>query len=180
MIKLEMQFDGGLEAYQKAFDPLIEGLQNFESLFNIFIEYFEGRDTGLSGFDNIKSPIIEIFESEGGLINGDWGYHSTEYEEWKDKHWEEEREYSFAYVSNESKQILSGRTLYSLLHSDSDDAVREVSNNSMIYGTDVPYAYYNQTTRKILDFFPEMEKNMDHLIAFWVKKIAPGLEFKDE
>ena len=173
--KIEMHFDGGLETYSRGIDKTLDGLKDFSSLFDIFIKYFEGKDTGLSGFNDTKSPIIEIFESEGALIGGDWSL-TTEYEKFKEENWEKLREYSFAYLGNNTKQILSGRTLYSLVQSESADAIRQVSSNSMVYGTSVDYADYNQTKRKILDFYPEMEHNLDKLIAYWLRKIAPELQ----
>ena len=110
------------------------------------------------------------------MIGGNWDYTSSEYEQWKEEHWEEKREYSFAYLGKNTKQILSGRTLYSLLQSDSADAIRQTTTNSMVYGTSVEYSDRNQTVHKILDFFPEMEHNLDRITAYWLRNIAPELE----
>ena len=59
-------------------------------------------------------------------------------------------------------------------------AVRKISPNELIYGTRVPWAATNQTTRKILDLFPEMITVMNRILTkFTVQQIRaagdPGI-----
>ena len=64
MIQLSMTFDGGAETYKRGIDKELTALSNFQSLFDLFIKYFEGKDTGLSGLSDTKSPIMKYLNQK--------------------------------------------------------------------------------------------------------------------
>ena len=96
------------------------------------------------------------------------------YAEWKGKNWSAAREYDVP-ISGEHLQILSGSTLHSLLFGDDPNAVRQVDDKSMVYGTKVDYASLNQDRHHILDFYPGMIEEMDHILALYIHNLSPEI-----
>ena len=174
-VKISFEWDGGAEKWARAIDKGSEFLKDFSEFFQSLIDYFE---KGAALGEDFGSPIQAIWDSEGNLIGGEWGV-STLYADWKEANWSKYRIYSVD-AKAAAPQVLTGATLYSLLNSNSDMAVRKISPNELIYGTRVPWAATNQTTRKILDLFPEMITVMNRILTkFTVQQIRaagdPGI-----
>lgn len=160
---LEMAFDGGFENYGKALESEADLLKNAKDLFSDIIDYFEGKADGL------KSPIEQIFESDGQLIGGKWESISPKYKKQKEKVWQSVREFSVPFGLH--NQIYTGNQYDSLVNSKNRDAVRAANNTAMVYGTAADYAEDNQSRFHILDFFPNMEKGIDRVLVRYMQKI---------
>ena len=167
-LQLSMAFDGGAETFTRVLDKGSEAIKDLSPFFRNVIAYFEGKG-------NTKSSIQTIYEEEGHPIGGEWSLTSAKYAAWKEKHWSEERVYDVGNDRN-ALQILTGATLYSLQESNAPKAVRTINPMSMVYGTSVPYAEYNQEKRKILDFFPQMETDISRIFRLYLHDIAPELD----
>jgi hypothetical protein len=168
---LSLKFDGGGEEYVRGIDKTLKQLSNWSSLWDRIIELFEGNG-------DLRSPIIQIFESEGAAIGGTWGATSTAYNIWKGRNWQDAREVDVP-INGNSAQILSGNQLRALLDSGHQDAVREIQPLSMAYGVNNDYSDKNQDRFKILDVYPEMEKSIDRTLTRWLQTGAPELEITE-
>ena len=163
-LNLEMKFDGGLQEYSAKLKELGEGLKDFSGLFRDIMDYFEGQDIKGLKVGSLGKPIHEIFESKGQKIGADWT-NESKYDAWKEKH-PEVRKYDVPITGN---QVLSGHLLHSLLNDADEDAVRTIDKMSMVYGVNNKYTIYWQEKRRILDFFPEMVTDINHILVAWLK-----------
>lgn len=166
-IKFDIQIDGGLQKFDRIIKNELDGVKNFKWLFEMIIDYLEGKQTYLK----VNSPINRIYESNGSLIGGDWSLRDMMYAEWKSKHWQEARQHEVGF-SNNQLQVLTGATLHSLLFGDDENAVRIINENSMEYGTKVDYARGNQERHHILDFFPDMINEFNNIIALYINGLG--------
>jgi len=164
---LSMKFDGGFKTWNRGLEHELDGLRDFRPIWKRINRLFEGKS------ELNPSPILEIWKSEGDAIGSDWT-NTIEYEEWKQKYGMQKRVYNVP-ISKLTKQILSGQTLQALLDSSSTGAIREYGNRTFVYGVQNPYSKKWQDERKILDFFPKMERAMDREVVEFIKRRGKGL-----
>lgn len=105
----------------------------------------------------LETETAKQFDAEGaGPQSGSWAPLSASYAAWKEVHY-----------PGQPKLVLTGAMRAALTESNAPGALREVSGDSLAYGTKgVPYASYHQMgtgrmpSRPPFDFGPDFEKGM--------------------
>lgn len=164
-IKLSLEVDQGFKKFETILQNELDGLKSFKDLWKMIIDLFDGK---ISGY---KSPITQIYESNGSLISGNWDITNEIYKEWKGKNWEGKREFDVP-VSGNHLQVLTGATLHSLLYGDDSNAIREIEDKTMVYGTKVKQGKYNQENKHILDFYPGMVSDINSVVGLYINQLS--------
>lgn len=182
MIALTFKFDGAEKVYQRGIEKELNALKSFRTLFQAIMDYMEGGGGGLTTMsrkykEKPPSPILEIWKSKGQKIGGNW-QNSAFYELWKAQNWQEYL--TFDVPLSKTEQVLTGQTLSALLNKDTTGAIRESDDRFMVYGVENEYTKMWQETRKVLDFYDEMERMMDRIVGAWLYHNAHELQIEED
>ena len=165
---LGVEFDEGLKRYQRAVNTMPGALRDFKEIWVEISKYLEGKSTLWPG-----SPITKIWKTEGSAIGASWT-NTESYESWKDRNWQDKRTFQTP-IEKKNEQILTGQTLAALTDKSTSGAIREFNPKTMVFGVKNDYSKKQQEDKRILDFYPEMEKGFDQVLSQWLRNKFPDL-----